>query len=125
VVAILSGERDEAKLAGLRHRSIQADEETIRKSLEGDWREEHLFTLNQSRQMYIAYRNNIEACDKKIAKLLGSLEPQVDIQLQPLPAHPRPRRKRRTKRTGDFRFEVRTEAYKRMCCNYVGWRLVA
>jgi transposase len=112
VDAILSGERDVAKLAELRHRSIQADEETIRKSLQGDWREEHLFTLNQSRQMYITYRNNIEACDEKIAKLLGSFEAQVDIKLQPLPAHPGPSRKRRTKRTGDFRFEVRTEAYK-------------
>ena len=112
VDAILSGERDVAKLAELRHRSIQADEETIRKSLEGDWREEHLFTLNQSRQMYITYRNNIEACDEKIAKLLGGFEAQVDIKLQPLPAHPGPSRKRRTKRTGDFRFEVRTEAYK-------------
>ena len=112
VDAILSGERDVAKLAELRHRSIQADEETIRKSLQGDWREEHLFTLNQSRQMYITYRNNIEACDEKIAKLLGGFEAQVDIKLQPLPAHPGPSRKRRTKRTGDFRFEVRTEAYK-------------
>jgi transposase len=62
--------------------------------------------------MYITYRINIEACDEKIAKLLGGLEAQVDIQLQPLPAHPGPSRKRRTKRTGDFRFEVRTEAYK-------------
>src|SRR5712664_2166978 len=79
VDAILSGERDVAKLAELRHRSIQADEETIRKSLEGDWRDEHLFTLNQSRQMYITYRNNIEACDEKIAKLLGDFEAQVDI----------------------------------------------
>jgi transposase len=112
VDAILSGERDVAKLAELRHRSIQADEETIRKSLEGDWRDEHLFTLNQSRQMYITYRNNIEACDEKIAKLLGDFEAQVDIKLKPLPAHPGPSRKRRTKRTGDFRFEVRTEAYK-------------
>jgi transposase len=34
VDAILSGERDVAKLAELRHPSIQADEETIRKSLE-------------------------------------------------------------------------------------------
>jgi len=60
VDAILSGERDVSKLAGLRHQSIHADEETIRKSLEGDWRDEHLFTLNQSRQMYIIYRNKSE-----------------------------------------------------------------
>jgi transposase len=112
VDAILAGERDPVKLADLRHPSIQADEETIRKSLEGDWREEHLFTLHQSRQMYTHYRNSIEACDQKIAKLLGKFEPQVDIEKQPLRPNRGPSRKRRTKRTGDFHFEVRTEAYK-------------
>jgi transposase len=112
VDAILSGERDVSKLAGLRHQSIHADEETIRKSLEGDWRDEHLFTLNQSRQMYIIYRNNIEACDEKIAKLLAGFEAQVDVTAQPLAARRGPSRKRRTKRTGDFRFEVRAEAYR-------------
>src|ERR1017187_1010561 len=54
VDAILAGERDPAKLAKLRHGRIRADEATLRKSLEGDWREEHLFTLRQSRQMYDA-----------------------------------------------------------------------
>jgi transposase len=112
VDAILAGERDPVKLADLRHPSIQADEETIRKSLEGDWREEHLFTLHQSRQMSTHYRNNIEACDQTISKLLGKFEPQVDIEKQPLHPNRGPSRKRRTKRTGDFGFEVRTEAYK-------------
>src|ERR1700680_3519064 len=60
VDAILAGERDSAKLAGLRHRSIQADEETICQSLRGDWREEHLFTLKQSRKMNTTYWRNIE-----------------------------------------------------------------
>lgn len=91
---------------------MELNEDTIRKSLEGDWREEHLLTLNQSRQMYITYRNNIEACDEKIAKLLGGFEAQLGRKLQPLPTRPGPSRKRRTKRTGDFQFEVRTEAYK-------------
>jgi FMN phosphatase YigB (HAD superfamily) len=82
VDAILAGERDSAKLAGLRHRSIQADEETILKSLQGDWREEHLFTLKQSREMYTHYRNNIEACDQKIAELVRTFEPKVDIEAE-------------------------------------------
>jgi transposase len=112
VDAILAGERNVATLAELRHRSIQADEETIRKSLEGDWRPEHLFTLNQSRQMYANCRINIEACDQKIAEVLGAFEPQVDIAAQPLPPETGPSRKRRTKRTGDFGFEVRAEAYR-------------
>jgi len=45
VGAILGGERDAAALAKLRDPPIKASEETIRKSLEGNWRPEHLFTL--------------------------------------------------------------------------------
>ena len=66
------GERDAAKLSELRHRSIQADEETIRKFLEGDWREEHLFTLKQSRQIYIAYRNHM-SCGSALEQDLRQL----------------------------------------------------
>lgn len=110
--AILAGERDTTKLVELRHKSIQASEETIRKSLQGDWRREHVFTLDQSRQMYSNYRKHIESCDQEIVKLLENFEPHVDVAVQPLKPYLGPSRKRRTKRTGDFRFEVRTEAYK-------------
>src|SRR5438046_2380268 len=49
VDAILQGERDPARLAALRDPRVQASEETVRKALVGDWREEHLFTLRQAR----------------------------------------------------------------------------
>src|SRR5450631_4594770 len=52
VDAILAGQRDGAELAKLRDPRIKADTETIRKSLEGNWRPEHLFTLGQSRDLY-------------------------------------------------------------------------
>ncbi len=45
--AILAGERDAAVLAELRDPRIQADEDTIRKSLEGNWRAEHILALNK------------------------------------------------------------------------------
>ena len=112
VDAILAGERDPAELAKLRHGRIRADEATLRKSLEGDWREEHLFTLRQSRQRYDAYREQIEACDKERAKRLGDFEAKVDVAEKPLPKCSGPSRKRRTKRTGDFRFDVPQEAYR-------------
>lgn len=111
VDAILAGERDSGKLAGLRHPSIQADEETLRKALQGDWREEHIFTLKQSREMYNQYRSKIEACDNKIVELVEAFEPRTD-KMKPLPPQVGPSRKRRTKRTGDFRFDARAEAYK-------------
>jgi hypothetical protein len=50
VDAIVEAQRDPAALAKLRDPHIQASEETIRKSLEGNWRPEHPFTLKQSRR---------------------------------------------------------------------------
>src|ERR1700732_3210356 len=54
--AILSGERDPKTLAKLRDWRIKASEETIMKSLVGDYREEHLFVLRQSLVGYRSYQ---------------------------------------------------------------------
>jgi hypothetical protein len=59
--AILVGERDPQKLALLRNRHIQASEETIMKSLVGDYRQERLFTLRQSLESYRHYQKLIRA----------------------------------------------------------------
>ena len=59
VDAILAGERDATELSKLRHSRIKADQETIRKSLVGNWRLEHLFTLRQSRELYRTYQQRI------------------------------------------------------------------
>jgi len=45
--AILGGERSPKALAKLRDRHIKASAETVAKSLVGDYRPEHLFTLRQ------------------------------------------------------------------------------
>jgi hypothetical protein len=45
--AILQGERNLNKLAALKHARIKASKNTIKKSFEGDYRSEHLFTLKQ------------------------------------------------------------------------------
>jgi len=90
VDAILAGQRDPVELAKLRNWRIKADEETIRKSLVGNWREEHLFTLRQSRELYRTYQQQIVKCDQEIERLIGGFEPRVD-----------PRRKSRCRRTGN------------------------
>ena len=95
--AILSGERDAAKLARFREAEVKADEETIRQSLEGDWREEHLFTLRQSWRMHVCCVGAVEECDQRIAELLGAREPKVDVEKNPLP----PDNKRRTRELDD------------------------
>lgn len=113
VDAILSGERDPAQLAKLRHYRIQADEQTIAKSLVGNWRREHLFALRQSRDLYRSYQEQIVACDQEIQDLLSEVEPRIDPQDKPLPPDGKKRRTRNGRNAqspGDF--DMRTELYK-------------
>ena len=55
----LNRERDPRKLAGLRDYRIKASEETVAKSLVGDYRPEHLFTLRQSLDAWRYHRKLI------------------------------------------------------------------
>lgn len=64
--AILAGERDPEKLAELRDRRIKATGETIAKSLVGDYRSEHLFTLRQALLIYRHYQQMIAECEREI-----------------------------------------------------------
>jgi transposase len=113
VDAILAGERDAVKLAKRRDRRIQANQETIRKSLVGNWRAEHLFTLKQSRASYRHYQDQIAACDEEIQKGIALFEPRVDPAERPMPADGKPRERSRKKysnpKTG---FDLRSEYYK-------------
>ena len=59
VRAILAGERDPVKLAELSHPRIQASREEVAKSLEGNWRPELLFVLQQEVEMYDTYQQRI------------------------------------------------------------------
>jgi transposase len=113
VDAIGAGQRDPLELAKLRDPRIQASEETMLKSLVGNWRPEHLFTLKQSRQMYGHYQEQINAGDAEIQKLLVAFQPRVDPQEKPLPPDrkkkQRVRQKKAAPKTG---FDLRTESYK-------------
>lgn len=66
VRAILDGQRDPQQLAALRHRRIRASEQDIVRSLQGNWREEHLFALRQAVQLYDAYTQALRDCEQQI-----------------------------------------------------------
>ena len=66
VRAILAGERDPQALAALSHPGIHASRDTIAKSLEGTWRTDLLFVLQQEVTMYDAYLQRIEECDQAL-----------------------------------------------------------
>jgi transposase len=91
VDAILKGERDPKKLAALRDGRIKATEETIIKSLVGDYRWEHLFTLRQSLAAYRNYQKLIAECDRELERQLTTFDAQVDYKANPL-APPKVRR---------------------------------
>jgi transposase len=66
IKAIINGERDTKKLASFKDGRIKASEEMIIKSLEGIWREEHLFALKQAYETYMFHQNQITECDEHI-----------------------------------------------------------
>ena len=71
--AIVAGERDGRTLAALRDKRIRASEEEIAKSLEGNWRVEHLFALAQALETFDFIVTQIAQCDAAIAQQLGSM----------------------------------------------------
>jgi transposase len=106
VRAILGGERDQQVLAKLRHGRVQASEEDIIKSLQGTWREEHLFCLGQAMKLYDSYQQMISECDEQLARLLGKLASTHE----PPPADPPRARRGRTLKVGNL--DLRTVLHR-------------
>jgi hypothetical protein len=105
VRAILSGERDPRALARLRDGRIRASEEEIAKSLQGNWREEHLFSLKQAVNLYDSYQTSITECDKQLARVLGRLASHDEP-----PNDPPPRGRGRPVKAPQF--DLRTALYR-------------
>ncbi len=67
--AILAGERDPLTLARLCHKRVKSNESTVAKSLEGDYRPEHIFALRQSLAAYRYYQQLVLETDQQIVSL--------------------------------------------------------
>ena len=72
------GARSDEPARASRHPRIRASHETIAKSLVGDYRQEHLFTLRQSVAMYREYQRRIAACEEEMQWLMKGLETKAD-----------------------------------------------
>jgi transposase len=102
--AILAGERDPFTLARLRDRHCQHSEADIARSLQGNWRTEHLFALQQAVELYEFYHRQIAACDRQIE---GQLQTFADHSGgKPLPAAPRKPKRRRNEHHFDARLPL-------------------
>jgi transposase len=104
--AILAGERDPRKLAALRDWRIKASEETIMKSLVGDYREEHLYVLRQSLECYRKYQKMIQELDTEVKHRMGQLPSKVDPVAKPLGKERNPRKTPRRTEPFDLRLEL-------------------
>jgi transposase len=103
--AILAGERDGRVLAAMKNSRIQASDEEIAKSLQGNWRAEHLFALKQA----------VAGFDF-VGSQLAEVDQEIERQLQDLEAHegdPPPGKKRGKARNAP-RFDLRSLLFK-MC----------
>ncbi len=70
VKAILYGERNPDILATLCDPRIKASKEEIIKSLQGIWKEEYLFMLEQALENYEFHQRQIKRCEEKIEQQL-------------------------------------------------------
>jgi transposase len=81
--AIVAGEHDPARLSSLKNNRIRASREEIAQSLEGDWRNEQLFVLEQSLELYDTYLGKIVECDQRVETHLKTMESKVESSQQP------------------------------------------
>jgi transposase len=77
--AIVKGERDPVQLAKLRDPGCRKSEEEIAEQLSGHWREDHLFSLEQSLKMHAAIDERIKAYEAEIQRRLAEME-RVDCE---------------------------------------------
>ncbi|HKG67761.1 MAG TPA: IS110 family transposase [Segetibacter sp.] len=67
---IIAGQREAEDFISCIDSRIKADHQTILKSLKGNWRSEHLFTLKQSFDIYKYLQQQITVCEKEIEQVL-------------------------------------------------------
>lgn len=117
IEAILKGERDPYKLAGLCHKRVQATREEVAQSLRGNWREEVLFELEQAVESYRFAQLQMRACDQKLEGYIKSVPTRV-IENPIPPPDPeidliaKPKRSRKQGNTPELNLK---EELKRMC----------
>jgi len=106
--AIVSGERDPHKLAKMKDYRIHASLETIAKSLQGNWRKELIFRLQQALALYDTYQSKIAECDHQIHVHVGAFPNHVDTSEKPLP----PRKSSKRPHGNSPLFDLRDELYR-------------
>ncbi|MHB1410144.1 MAG: IS110 family RNA-guided transposase [Acidovorax defluvii] len=103
--AIVAGERDGMALAKLKNGRIRASEDEIARSLQGNWRAEHLFALKQALNAFDFCGTQLAECDAQIQAQLQTLHV---CQEQPAQG------KKRARARNAPKFDLRTQLFQ-MC----------
>lgn len=77
---IVEGNHDPLHLAKLRNPRCKSTEEQIAKSLQGNYRLEHLFTLKQSLRLFDTFSQSIAECDTQLEMLYKEMAATVPEQ---------------------------------------------
>ena len=101
--AIVAGQRDGQILGAMKNARIRASIDEIAKSLEGNWRAEHLFALKQALAAFDFIGTQLSECDG-----------EIEQQLQRLQAHDgEPAKgKQRGRSRNAPKFDLRTQLFK-------------
>jgi transposase len=111
--AILAGERDPQRLAKLRNEKCHNDEAAIALALQGNWREDHLFALQQAMDAYRFYLEQLAEVDEKIETHLKTFEDKSEGTSLPRPTG-------KKKRASALGFDARN-----LLCKMTGMDLTA
>jgi transposase len=99
IEAILAGERDPYRLADLCNKRVKATREEIARSLEGTWREDLLFELQQALNGYRFIREQMRECDRRLESELKKLPgiPALPRETQKQPSPKKPKKSKNAK----------------------------
>ncbi len=112
VRAIVAGERDGNKLAELRDPRCRESKASIAASLQGTYKSEHLFVLEQALKTYDLHQELLKSCDERIEGKLVELEALVKGPVEPCP----PQRHDSPKKNQP-KFEIQSPLH-RICNNF-------
>jgi transposase len=105
--AIVAGQREPQQLAALRQPGCKKSAQEIARALTGNYRPEHLFTLQQALALYDFYTKQMAACDAEIERQFTNLKPVSD-DLPPLP----PSEKRESHSKNGPSYDARSYLYR-------------
>lgn len=108
--SIVAGERDPHTLAKHRDHRCKSSEEEIARALQGEYRDEHVFCLRQSLELYDIHDQKIQECDQQIAGLLEKIAkatPKPRVPEQANDATPKPaKRRKKSKVNKQFNLDI-------------------